>query len=380
MSTVTEVGTTTAAERPSPVASNAVAQRVRRALPTVGLYIASIAVALLLCGILVSATHGSASKVFSALLDGSIRSPGAWGLTITTAVPLLVVAVGTIVSSRAGLVNIGQEGQLLLGTAGAAYVLTRLNAPGPILLTVAFLVGTAVGAVWVGIAAVMKYTRKVPEVISTLLLAFIALQISAFLLTKKYLLLSRAKVQNNTNAGQPLPADARLPKITIFGNSFSSGAIIALLLAFVIAFVMSRTMAGFRLRMLGSNPRTARRAGVSAVAYGGTALVVSGAFAGLAGGLWITGGAAGDRFNASISSNIGWQGLLVALLARDRALVAIPMAFVFAALRTGSGFLAATGVERRIADVVQAMLVLALLIPPAVQSVQRRRRPQEAGV
>jgi simple sugar transport system permease protein len=132
--------------------------------------------------------------------------------------------------------------------------------------------------------------------------------------------------------------------------------------------------------MLGSNPRTARRAGVSAVAYGGTALVVSGAFAGLAGGLWITGGAAGDRFNASISSNIGWQGLLVALLARDRALVAIPMAFVFAALRTGSGFLAATGVERRIADVVQAMLVLALLIPPAVQSVQRRRRPQEAGV
>jgi len=218
MSTVTEVGTTTAAERPSPVASNAVAQRVRRALPTVGLYIASIAVALLLCGILVSATHGSASKVFSALLDGSIRSPGAWGLTITTAVPLLVVAVGTIVSSRAGLVNIGQEGQLLLGTAGAAYVLTRLNAPGPILLTVAFLVGTAVGAVWVGIAAVMKYTRKVPEVISTLLLAFIALQISAFLLTKKYLLLSRAKVQNNTNAGQPLPADARLPKITIFGN------------------------------------------------------------------------------------------------------------------------------------------------------------------
>ena len=70
----------------------------------------------------------------------------------------------------------------------------------------------------------------------------------------------------------------------------------------------------------------------------------------------------GDRFTSGMSSNLGWQGLLVALLARQRALLAIPMAFVFAILRTGSQFLSATGVDRRIADVVQAMLVLALLV------------------
>ncbi|MCU1366587.1 MAG: putative transporter permease protein, partial [Ilumatobacteraceae bacterium] len=75
----------------------------------------------------------------------------------------------------------------------------------------------------------------------------------------------------------------------------------------------------------------------------------------------------------------GWQGLLVALLARDRASVAIPMAFEFAALRTGSSFLAATGVDRRITDVVQAMLVLALLVPPAIAAVQRRRRGTEGA-
>jgi simple sugar transport system permease protein len=130
--------------------------------------------------------------------------------------------------------------------------------------------------------------------------------------------------------------------------------------------------------MLGLNQRTARRAGVSTAVVGGGALVVSGAAAGLAGGLWLTGGASGDRFSGNISSNIGWQGLLVALLARERAVLAVPMAFVFAALRTGSGFLAATGVDRRIANVVQAMLVLALLVPPAVQAIQARRGPRQA--
>ena len=80
-----------------------------------------------------------------------------------------------------------------------------------------------------------------------------------------------------------------------------------------------------------------------------------------------------------MSSNLGWQGLLVALLARQRAALAIPMAFVFAALRTGSQFLSATGVDRRIADVVQAMLVLALLVAPAIEMVQKHRAERTAA-
>ena len=88
----------------------------------------------------------------------------------------------------------------------------------------------------------------------------------------------------------------------------------------------------------------------------------------------LAGGSSGFRVTTGFSQNIGWQGLLVALLARVRPLAAIPMAILFAALRTGSGFLAATGVDRRIVDVVQGLLVLALLIPPAVQFVRERRR------
>jgi simple sugar transport system permease protein len=367
--------TTSAVEltRPSARVSDAMAS-VKKMLPTIALYGASLAVALGLCALLVSVTGGSARAVFSALLDGSIRSPGAWGLTISTATPLLMVAAGSIVCSKAGLTNIGQEGQLLLGAAATAYVATRLDAPGPVLLLVAFTAGAAIGALWSGIAAVMRFTRQVPEVISTLLLVFIAFQLTNFALTKPWLLLNRSGAASTTNSGDPLPASAQLPMIHVFGNDISSGVILALLMTAAVSVVLGRTTWGFRLRMLGMNPRTAHRAGVSLSLYGGAAMAVTGAFAGIAGSAWLTGGISSDRFTSGMSSNLGWQGLLVALLARERAGAAIPMAFVFAMLRTGAGFLSATGVERRIADVVQAMLVLALLVPPALLAVQRRRR------
>ena len=349
---------------------------VRDAVVTVATYVVSIAVALALCALLVAATGGSWEKVFSALVDGSLRSPGAWGLTVNTAAPLLCVAVGTIWAGKAGLSNIGQEGQVLLGAAGTAYLATRLEGPGFFVIVASLAGGVIIGGLWALLAAVMKYTRNVPEVISTLLLYFIAIQMTDYALTKRWLLASLS-TDSRVNNGQPIKSDARLPSFVIFGNSISSGAVIALVLTVIIAFALARTTTGFRLRMLGLNPRTARRAGVSAALVGGTALVVSGATAGLAGAIWLTGGVPGDRFTSNMSSNIGWQGLLVALLARQRALLAIPMAFVFAILRTGSQFLSATGVDRRIADVVQAMLVLALLVPPAIQEIQRRRAKGE---
>ncbi len=175
---------------------------------------------------------------------------------------------------------------------------------------------------------------------------------------------------------RPTPSWARL---NVFGNKAGLAVVLALVLALVASFWLARSVGGLRLRMLGLNPRAAHRAGVSAVIVGGTALVFSGACAGLAGGTLLAGQTQGDRLTTGFSGNFGWQGLLVALLARDRVALAVPMAFVFAALRTGSGFLAATGVEARIADVVQAMLVLALLTPPAIGAVRNRRRALAAG-
>lgn len=357
------------------------AARRTAVVEVVVLYAVCIAAALILAALLVSATGGSWRDVFSALVDGSIRRPGRWGLTLSTAVPLLLVALGTIVNARAGLVNIGQEGQLLIGAACATYVGVRMGGPGPVVIVALLLAGVLGGAIWAGIAGALRYWRGVPEVLTTLLLVTVAANAVGYGLKKPWLLLAPAAGRANRNqVSEQLDPDTRLPRISLFGNEFPITVILAILLAVLVAFAVARTVPGFRLRMLGRNPRTAQRAGVSATRYGMGAMLISGGFAGLAGASMLAGGDFGNyQLVPGFSVNIGWTGLLVALVARERAIPAIGVALVFASLRTGSGFLAATGVERRITDVVQALLVLALLIPPAVVYVRSRRRALAAS-
>ena len=319
--------------------------------------------------------------MFSALLDGSVRAPGRWGETIGIAVPLLVVALGTAVSSRAGLVNIGQEGQLLMGAAFAAYVGVRLASPAPIELICLLAVGVLGGACWAGLAAGLLYWRRVPEVLTTLLLITVAAQVTGYALKVEWLLLAPFREDRSVRnqVSEQIAADARVPRLTLWGNEFPISVMAALALAVIVYFVFRRTVWGFRLGVLGHNDRTAHRIGVSKVRYGTTALLISGGCAGLAGALMLSGGDFGNyRFTSGFSNNIGWEGLLVALVARQHPAGIVFVAFSFAGLRAGSGFLAATGVDREISNVVLALLVLALLIPPAVLFIRERRRAQAA--
>jgi len=340
------------------------------------LYAACIAAALVLAAVLVVLTGGSWTDVFRALLDGSVRRPGRWGQTLGVAAPLLLVALGTVVNAKAGLVNIGQEGQVLIGAACATYAGVRLGGPGPIVVVGLLLAGFAGGALWAGLAAGLRYWRGVPEVLTTLLLVTVAANAVGYGLKNPSLLLAPAAGRANRNqVSEQLALDSRLPRIEVFGNDFPISVVVAVLAAAGVAVVLARTIPGFRLRMLGQNARTAQRSGVAATRYGMVAMLVSGGFAGCAGAVMLAGGDFGNyQLVPGFSVGIGWTGLLVALVARERALAAVLVAFVFASLRTGSGLLAATGVERRITDVVQALLVLALLVPPAVLYVRQRRR------
>ena len=355
--------------------------RVREGASVLAIYLASIAVALLVAALVLHATGGSWTTVLSALLDGSVRRPGRWGDTIGEAVPLLLVALGTIINTKAGLVNIGQEGQLYMGAALGTYVATHIGASGPFVLILVLLAGIAGGAVWAGVASVLRYRRRIPEVLSTLLLVFVAAQAVGYGLKNTSLLLDPTPETGNRNLiSEQLDTSTRIPRVSWFGNELPISAFVALVLAALVALVLTWTVAGFRLQMLGRAPRTAHRAGVSESRYGGMALVVSGAFCGLAGAFMLAGGDFGNyRLTPGFAVNIGWEGLLVALVARTHPILAIPAAFVFAALRTGSGFLAATGVDRDITKVVQALLVLALLVPPAVLFVRDRRRALAAA-
>lgn len=348
------------------------------------LYALSVLAALLLSAILVEATGGDWRPVASALLDGSLRKPGRWGETLGTAAPMLLVAVGTIVAGKAGLVNIGQEGQLFVGAAFATYFGFLIGGPGPFNLVLILLFGAVGGAAWAGVAALLKFWRNVPEVLSTLLLVTVGGQLVAYGLSQSWLLLAPLGDRGNRNqVSEQLADDNRLPRPEVFGNEIPLAVVLSIFSAIVVSVVLARTVWGFRLRMLGRNPRAAQRSGVSQTRYGASALMTSGAFAGLAGAVMFAGG--GFSFGnyqlvPGFATNIGWTGLLVALVAREKALIAIPVAFVFAGLRTGSSFVGATGVEGRITDVIQGFLVLALLVPPAVMFLRDRRRARAAAM
>lgn len=351
---------------------------------TATMYVLSLAGALVVSAILVSSTGGSAFAVFDALLDGSIRSPGAWGLTLTTMAPLLFVAIGAVAATRAGIVNIGQEGQLLVGACFGAYLAVRLPGPGPVVLACTLLFAAVGGGIWAGVAAALKAWRNVPEVLTTLLLTFISFPLLTLGLRHTWLIGDRdTERRQHINSGERIPLDTRMPDLRILGNRIDSAAVLAVVVAAALAYVVGRTRLGARVDVLGLNPRAAQRFGVPQRPVAAGVLVASGCFAGVGGAVLLTGGASGDRLSFGYSGNFGWDGLLVALLARNRVAVAIPMAFVFAALRTGSSFLASTGVDRKMTDVVQALLVLALLLPPAIEYARttwgRRQVPIAAG-
>ena len=269
--------------------------RTRKGASVLTIYLTSIAVALLVAALVLWATGGSWTTVLSALLDGSVRRPGRWGDTIGQAIPLLLVALGTIVNSRAGLVNIGQEGQLFVGAALAAYVATHIGASGPFVLILILVAGVVGGGIWAGIASALRYGRRIPEVLTTLLLVFVAAQAVGYGLKNTNLLLDPTPDTGNRNLiSDQLDTSTRIPRITVTGNEFPISAFVALVLAALVALVLAWTVVGFRLQMLGQGPRTAHRAGVSESRYGGLALVVSGAFCGLAGAFMFAGGDFGN--------------------------------------------------------------------------------------
>ena len=350
--------------------------KAREAGVVAGLYLGSVAVALIVSAALVAITGGSWREVFSALLDGSLRAPGRWGDTLGVAAPLIFVGLGTVIGGRAGLINIGQEGQLTFGAAVAMYAGLNLVGPGPFVLVAMLLIGLAAGAFWAGIAGVLLYRRRVPEVLTTLLLVTVAAQVVGFALQRSWLLLAADRgplvAQHRQRAARPQPPDRpdgavrqRVPDQRVLCSCVSGGS----------DGGTGSHRLGFKLRMLGRSARTAQRAGVSEWRYGMAGLLLSGGLAGLAGSVMVAGGDFGNyRAVPGFAVNIGFDGLLVALVARQRPLLVVPLALVFAGLRTGSGFLAATGVEREITQIVQSLLVLALLVPPAILFIRERRQ------
>jgi ABC-type uncharacterized transport system permease subunit len=371
---VSDVQEVTASEQALRATRISMAGRAQSVALNVVLYALAIAGALALSALLiVIATDSSPWSVFREMYDGSLGSGAALGLSIDEATPILIVALGAVIAGRAGIINIGPEGQLIIGGLCGAWIALQVPGPGWLLIVLTLAGAALGGALWAGIAALLRFSRGVDIVISTLLLNFIAEEVLSFSVNRAYLLQETTDNPQALPQSDRIPSDTHLPRIGEFpGFNVSTGVFIALGALIIVTVALRRSRWGFRMRMLGLNPRAARRAGVSVVALGTGALLLSGGFAGLAGGTMMTGTV--FRIQPGFSSSVGFNGLLVALIARGNTLWTIPVAFFFGALQAGGGLLAATGVPRYLVNVVQALLVLAALFPPVFIDLRERRR------
>lgn len=343
----------------------------------IALYAVAVLVALVLSALLVLVADGSPSEVFRAMWEGAFGSRDAFANTLESAAPFGIVAIGAVVANRAGLFNIGQEGQLSVGAAFAIWAGIGFPGPGPVKLLAALVAGFIGGALWASVASAAKYRFSVNEVIATLLLNFVAFEAVNYALDREYLLKPVFDAALPPQSGS-LGLDARLPSIDPFtGIPAHSGILLMLAAVALVGLVFARTTWGRRIDLLGRSPLLARRAGVRPWLTGSIALGIAGGAAGLAGAVMLTGVV--FRVDPGFSNNVGWTGLLIALVARDRPLVVAPVALAFGAIEAGGNLLAATGVPRSTVDVVQALVVLATVLPPVVLELRARRQAEAAA-
>jgi ABC-type uncharacterized transport system permease subunit len=301
-----------------------------------------------------------------ALLSGAFGSWYAFGSgTLVRATPLILTGLAVAVAFRAGVFNIGAEGQFLIGAVAQAVIALTLHAlPAVVLLPAALVAGAAAGAAWAWIAAMLRTRFHVLEVISTIMLNFVALYLVSYLV--------RGPLQEPTHIypqTSSIVDAARLPR---FGAAtrLHYGFAIAVLACIAAWWAIKYTASGFRLRAVGANPNAARSAGlIDANRTTTRAFLASGALAGLAGAIEVAG--VTFALYENISPGYGFTAIAVALLARLNPAAVIVTGIVFGALESGAAAMQRdAGVPSVVVSVVEALIILALV---AIDRVRTRR-------
>jgi simple sugar transport system permease protein len=334
------------------------------------------AAALVLAGTAVAldAAGYDAALAMRALWRGSFGTGFALGsATLVRAVPLVLAGLAVAIAFRAGIWNIGAEGQLLFGAAAATTVALSIgDAPLAIALPLTMLAGIAGGAAWAGIAAWLRRRFGVLEVISTIMLNFIALHLVSYLV--------RGPLQEPLGIypqSPPIPHGARLPAL-IPPSRLHAGLPLALVGALALWWMLRATAFGLRLRAVGANAAAARSAGgiaVDRIVF--TTFLLSGALAGLAGAAETSG--VTYALYENLSPGYGYSAIAIALLARLDLLGVVLSGVFFAGLESGAlAMQRDAGVPSVVVYLVEAVLILLVLAAPATRRAIERRLPAAA--
>ena len=301
-----------------------------------------------------------AGRALGALWRGSFGGGYAIGsATLVRATPLVLTGLAVAFAFRAGVWNIGAEGQLLAGAAtGTALALllpAALAAPGALVVPAVLLAGGIAGAMWAGIAALLRRRFRVPEVISTIMLNFVAVSLVGWLVRGPLQEPLGIYPQSGT-----ITESARLP-VLLAGSRLHAGALLALAAAVLLAWLLRATAAGFRVRAAGANPDAARIAGGIDVARTTTLVfLASGALAGLAGATEVSG--VTWALYENLSPGYGFTAIAVALLARLDPLLVVASGILFGALEAGGAAMQRdAGVPSVVVEIVEALLILGVL-------------------
>lgn len=316
------------------------------------------------------AAGGSGTYVFFPALAIGLRPLTE---TLTVASPLIIASAGIAVGFRAGLFNIGGMGQLIAGAVSAGVVGFAIDLPVVIHLLACLAAGILGGAIWGGIAGALKALFGANEVISTIMLNWIAYYGLQFALKTDFF---------NGGRDQPtslsVTSNAELP--LLLGPQFRlhAGIIVAALAIVFMWWLMSRSTLGFRFRAVGSNPRAAQVAGISVGMSSFGVLLIGGALVGLGGAVQVLG--TEHHLTGGIAGNVGFDAITVALLGRSSPVGVALAGLLFAGLSTGGRFMDPTAqVPAELAAIIQSLVVLFIAAPALVRQMAFLQRRTKSG-
>jgi ABC-type uncharacterized transport system permease subunit len=325
-----------------------------------------ILAALLLGAVLILLAGADPIEAYRVLIDGAFGGPRQITETLLRATPLLLMGLGLTVAFRSKAWNIGGEGQYFIGALSGFLVGIALQDkwPAGLLIPAMLVAGALGGALWAGIAALLKVRRGINEIITTLMLNYIA-QFFVYYLARGPLKDPDSYLPQSSQ----LVGAARMP--TLGDTRLHIGIVIAALLIPVVYTLLWKMPLGFRLRAIGSNQKAARYAGMSVGLGLALALLFSGALAGLSGVIEVS--ALRPRLKEGISAGFGFTGILVALLGRLHPIGVLIAAFFFAALTIGAQSMHSIyGLPIALAQVIQALVVLFVLAADGVARLLQR--------
>jgi simple sugar transport system permease protein len=344
-------------------------------LRTVGVPLLSVALAMAFSSVIITLAGHDPVVAFGALLQGAF---GGWrqiGETVMRATPLMLTGLAVGFGFRANLFNIGAEGQLIMGSLGAAWLgLVFANLPGALGIPLVLIGAALFGAAWAFIPALLKAKVGAHEVITTMMFSWIALYLSSWIVS------GPLQAPGGIPQTQMLPSNMWLPTFDqlipgIPPMRAHMGFVLAIALAVVVALVLRRTTLGYEVRAVGFNPLAAQNGGISIPLTTIYALCISGALAGLAGASEVLGVTHRMFDQVSAGSGFGFTGIAVALLGKKHPVGIIFAALLFGALNAGAGTMQLeANVSERIILIVQGLIIFFVGAETVVGWLIKRRK------